>query len=39
MYQYNGLVIREGTEGVPAEYVEALFEDAGWSRNTPSWLG
>jgi ribosomal protein S18 acetylase RimI-like enzyme len=38
MYQYfNGLVIREGTEGVPAEYVESLFEDAGWSRNTPSW--
>lgn len=30
MYQYfNGLVIREGTEGVPGEYVEALFEHAG----------
>ncbi|SFC46330.1 Acetyltransferase (GNAT) domain-containing protein [Bacillus sp. OV322] len=38
MYQYyNDLVIREGTEGVPAEYVEALFEDAGWVRNTPPW--
>ncbi|MCA1058887.1 GNAT family N-acetyltransferase [Rossellomorea aquimaris] len=38
MYQYfNGLVIREGTEGVPAPYVEALFEDAGWARNTPTW--
>jgi len=38
MYQYfNGLVIREGTEGVPAEGVEALFEDAGWARNTPDW--
>ena len=38
MYLYfNGLVIREGTEGVPADYVEALFEDAGWARNTPSW--
>ncbi|RTR33085.1 N-acetyltransferase [Robertmurraya yapensis] len=38
MYQYfNGLVIREGTEGIPAKYVEALFEDAGWARNTPDW--
>jgi len=38
MYQYfNGLVIREGTEGISADYVEALFEDAGWARNTPSW--
>ncbi|WP_316569523.1 GNAT family N-acetyltransferase [Neobacillus sp. YIM B06451] len=38
MYQYfNGLVIREGTEGIPAEKVEALFEDAGWARNTPNW--
>ncbi|PFG06455.1 GNAT family N-acetyltransferase [Bacillus sp. es.034] len=38
MYQYfNGLVIREGTDGVPAHYVEALFKDAGWARNTPSW--
>ncbi|MGG0654955.1 GNAT family N-acetyltransferase [Rummeliibacillus pycnus] len=36
MYHYfNGLVIREGTEGVPADCVEALFEDAGWARNTP----
>ncbi len=31
MYEYfNGLVIREGTEGVLAEYVEALLEDAEW---------
>ncbi|MBU9719836.1 MULTISPECIES: GNAT family N-acetyltransferase [Bacillaceae] len=38
MYQYfNGLVIREGTEGVPADAVEALFKDAGWSRTTPNW--
>ncbi|RDU37987.1 N-acetyltransferase [Neobacillus piezotolerans] len=38
MYEYfNGLVIREGTEGVPAGKVEALFEDAGWARNTPEW--
>ncbi|WP_400247679.1 hypothetical protein [Niallia sp. JL1B1071] len=38
MYQYfNGFVIREGTEDVPADYVEALFEDAGWTRNTPAW--
>ena len=38
MYIYfNGLVIREGTEGVPADSVEALFENAGWARNTPSW--
>lgn len=38
MYQYfNGLVIREGTEGVPAEYVENLFKDAGWSRDIPNW--
>ncbi|MCA1065681.1 GNAT family N-acetyltransferase [Rossellomorea sp. AcN35-11] len=38
MYQYfNGLVIREGTEGVPGEEVERLFENAGWARNTPSW--
>ncbi|MFT9600240.1 GNAT family N-acetyltransferase [Mesobacillus sp.] len=38
MYQYfNGLVIREGTEGIPAEKVEKLFEDAGWARNTPDW--
>lgn len=38
MYQYfNGLVIREGTEGVPADAVESLFEDAGWARNTPTW--
>lgn len=38
MYQYyNGLVIREGTDGVPAENVEALFKDAGWARNTPVW--
>lgn len=38
MYQYfNGVTIREGTEGVPAEEVESLFEDAGWARNTPVW--
>lgn len=38
MYQYfNCLVIREGTEGVPAESVETLFLDAGWARNTPDW--
>ncbi|BCB02543.1 GNAT family N-acetyltransferase [Bacillus sp. KH172YL63] len=38
MYQYfNGLTIREGTESVPADAVEALFQDAGWARNTPDW--
>lgn len=38
MYQYyNGLVIREGVLGVPAEYVEALFHEAGWVRETPKW--
>lgn len=38
MYQYfNGLVIREGTEGIPADYVESLFKDAGWATNIPSW--
>ncbi|MFB5089283.1 GNAT family N-acetyltransferase [Psychrobacillus sp. PGGUH221] len=38
MYLYfNGLIIREGTEGVPAQNVEQLFEDAGWARNTPDW--
>jgi hypothetical protein len=38
MYQYyNGLVIREGTDGVPADKVENLFENAGWARNTPDW--
>ncbi len=38
MYQYfNGLVIREGTEGIPAKHVEALFEDVGWARNTSDW--
>src|SRR5690625_355826 len=38
MYQYfNGVTIREGTNGVPADAVEALFEDAGWARNTPTW--
>lgn len=38
LYQYfNGLVIRDGTEGTPATYVEALFEDAGWAKNTPDW--
>jgi len=29
MYHYfEGLVIREGTKGIPAEYVEELFKDA-----------
>ena len=38
MYQYfNGLVIREGTEGVPARQVEVLFKDSGWARDIPSW--
>ncbi|WP_404407044.1 GNAT family N-acetyltransferase [Jeotgalibacillus malaysiensis] len=38
MYQYfNGLVIREGTKGIPAEEVEKLFQEAGWSRNIPDW--
>ncbi|MFD1018606.1 GNAT family N-acetyltransferase [Thalassobacillus hwangdonensis] len=38
MYQYfNGLVIREGTTGVPAKAVEKLFKDAGWVRHTPDW--
>ena len=37
MYQYfNGLVIREGTQGVPAGQVEALFKDAGWAGSIPS---
>lgn len=37
MYQYvNGLVIRDGTEGVPAAQVENLFKDAGWARDIPS---
>lgn len=38
MYQYfNGLVIREGTNGVPADQVEKLFQDAGWAGNTSDW--
>ena len=38
MYQYfNGLVIREGTNLIPAESGETLFEDAGWARITPTW--
>ncbi|MEG9295336.1 GNAT family N-acetyltransferase [Mangrovibacillus sp. Mu-81] len=38
MYQYfNGLIIREGTVGIPADQVEALFKDAGWVRDTPDW--
>ena len=38
MYQYyNGLIIREGTEGVPARQVEVLFKNAGWARDIPSW--
>lgn len=34
---FNGLVIREDIDEVPSSYVEALFEDAGWARNTPDW--
>lgn len=38
MYLYfKGLVIREGTEGVPADDVQELFKEAGWVRSTPSW--
>lgn len=38
MYHYfEGLVIREGTMGIPAESVEELFKDAGWSNHTPDW--
>ncbi|ASF38205.1 N-acetyltransferase [Halobacillus halophilus] len=38
MYQYyNGLVIREGVKGVPGNFVEELFKEAGWVRETPSW--
>lgn len=38
MYQYfNGLVIREGTEGIQVDDIEVLFNDAGWVRNTPTW--
>jgi ribosomal protein S18 acetylase RimI-like enzyme len=38
MYQYwNGLTIREGTEGIASEKVEALFKDVGWVRHTPYW--
>ncbi|XXM72540.1 GNAT family N-acetyltransferase [Lysinibacillus sphaericus] len=38
MYQYfNGLIIREGTFGVPADAVEGLFKEAGWVRTTPRW--
>ena len=38
MYQYfKGLIIREGTEGVPADAVELLFKDAGWVKTTPEW--
>ncbi|OIU71837.1 GNAT family N-acetyltransferase [Rossellomorea aquimaris] len=38
MYQYyNGLIIREGTIGVPADAVEGLFKEAGWVRTTPRW--
>lgn len=38
MYHYfEGLVIREGTKGIPAEYVEEIFKDAGWSKYTPDW--
>ncbi|MDG5471866.1 GNAT family N-acetyltransferase [Jeotgalibacillus sp. ET6] len=38
MYQYyKGLIIREGTSGVPAEQVKKLFEEAGWVRGVPEW--
>ncbi|MFQ3543136.1 GNAT family N-acetyltransferase [Halobacillus rhizosphaerae] len=38
MYQYyEGLIIREGTEGVPAGEVKKLFEEADWVRNLPEW--
>ncbi len=38
MYEYyNGFIIREGVNGVPAENVEELFKDAGWVREIPSW--
>ncbi|GEN52813.1 GNAT family N-acetyltransferase [Halobacillus faecis] len=38
MYQYyQGLTIREGTTGVPAERVKQLFEEVGWSRGGPAW--
>ncbi len=38
MYQYfHGLVIREGTTGVPANEVKCLFEEVGWVRDVPEW--
>lgn len=38
MYQYfHGFIIREGTEGVPAEQVHQLFLDAGWAGKVPEW--
>ncbi|ADU32255.1 GNAT family N-acetyltransferase [Evansella cellulosilytica] len=38
MYQYyHGLIIREGTDNIPADLVESLFQDAGWTKHTPSW--
>jgi len=39
MYIYhNGLIIREGTKGIPASSVKSLFQDAGWIGNhTPTW--
>lgn len=39
MYIYhNGLIIREGTNGVPAHAVKNLFQDAGWvGKHAPSW--
>lgn len=39
MYFYhNGLIIREGTKGIPASSVKSLFKDAGWIGNyTPTW--
>lgn len=38
MYQYfNGLVIREGTKGIPADKVENLFLNTGWAKPLPQW--
>ncbi|KAA0549937.1 GNAT family N-acetyltransferase [Bacillus sp. BGMRC 2118] len=38
MYQYfQGLIIREGTHGIPLSKVKELFIDAGWMRSHPEW--
>ncbi|TGB01394.1 GNAT family N-acetyltransferase [Halobacillus salinus] len=38
MYQYfHGFIIREGTDGVPAEHVHDLFKNAGWTGEIPEW--